>query len=225
MRFDKRDLMMMVLAAAVFMTTLWMTRDTIPDIEPIPEPRSYVSVSEQFMEDIKKLPDPEPMVEEPKEVLTEQTKFWRNEDTFEPLETIPMDAADQISLYHICKVNNVPMAYALAIIESESRFNENAVGSCGEVGVFQIHPINWDRFEAQDIDVHCMTGNLEAGVMMLREALDAYMEMDKATMVYKCGAGRAKELINEGVKLEICDEVSGLTMFYEELLSCGSEED
>ena len=53
---------------------------------------------------------------------------------------------------------------------------------------------------------------------MLREALDAYMEMDKATMVYKCGLGRARELINEGVRLDICDEVSGLTMFYEEVL-------
>ena len=68
-----------------------------------------------------------------------------------------------------------------------------------------------------------MTGNLEAGVMMLREALDAYMEMDSATMVYKCGLGRARELINEGVRLEVCDEVSSLAMYYEEIL-CVLEE-
>ena len=214
MKYDFKDVIMIGLVAVIFVWVIWFTRDTTPDVEPIPEPKPYVSVSEQFMQDVKNLPDPK----EEEEVLTEETKFWRNEDSFEPSDLIPLSYEDQISLHHICKLNHVPIAYALAIIETESHFDETAVGSCGEVGVFQINPVNWARFEAQDIDVHQMTGNLEAGVMMLREALDAYMEMDKATMVYKCGLGRARELINEGVRLDICDEVSGLTMFYEEVL-------
>ena len=214
MKYDFKDVIMIGLVAVIFVWVIWFTRDTTPDVEPIPEPKPYVSVSEQFMQDVKNLPDPK----EEEEVLTEETKFWRNEDPFEPSDLIPLSYEDQISLHHICKLNHVPIAYALAIIETESNFDETAVGSCGEVGVFQINPVNWARFETQDIDVHCMTGNLEAGVMMLREALDAYMEMDKATMVYKCGLVRARELINEGVRLDICDEVSGLTMFYEEVL-------
>ena len=214
MKYDFKDFVMIGLVAVIFVWVIWFTRDTTPDIEPVPEPKAYVSVSEQFMQDVKNLPDPK----EEEEVLTDETKFWRNEDPFEPSDLIPLSYEDQISLHHICKLNHVPIAYALAIIETESHFDETAVGSCGEVGVFQINPVNWARFEAQDIDVHQMTGNLEAGVMMLREALDAYMEMDKATMVYKCGLGRARELINEGVRLDICDEVSGLTMFYEEVL-------
>ena len=221
MKYDFKDVIMIGLVAIIFVWVIWFTRDTTPDVEPIPEPKPYVSVSEQFMQDVKNLPDPK----EEEEVLTEETKFWRNEDPFEPSDLIPLSYEDQISLHHICKLNHVPIAYALAIIETESNFDETAVGSCGEVGVFQINPVNWARFEAQGIDVHCMTGNLEAGVMMLREALDAYMEMDKATMVYKCGLGRARELINEGVRLDICDEVSGLTMFYEEVLGlCDLEE-
>lgn len=214
MKHDLKDVVMIGLVAVIFVWVIWFTKDTTPNLEPVPEPKAYVSVSEQFMQDVKNLPDPK----EEEEVLTEETKFWRNEDPFEPSDLIPLSYEDQISLHHICKLNHVPIAYALAIIETESHFDETAVGSCGEVGVFQINPVNWARFEAQDIDVHCMTGNLEAGVMMLREALDAYMEMDKATMVYKCGLGRARELINEGVKLDICDEVSGLTMYYEEVL-------
>ena len=221
MRFEKNDVVMMIIAAAAFIAVLVFTRDKTPDVEPIPEPKPYVSVSEQFMQDVKNLPDPK----EDEEAPTEETKFWRNEDPFEPSDFIPLSYEDQISLHHICKLNHVPIAYALAIIDTESHFDETAVGLCGEVGVFQINPVNWARFEAQDIDVHQMTGNLEAGVMMLREALDAYMEMDKATMVYKCGLGRARELINEGVRLEVCDEVSSLTMFYEEVLGiCDLEE-
>ena len=221
MKYDFKDVVMIGLVAIIFVWVIWFTRDTTPDVEPIPEPKPYVSVSEQFMQDVKNLPDPK----EDEEAPTEETKFWRNEDPFEASDFIPLSYEDQISLHHICKLNHVPIAYALAIIDTESHFDETAVGSCGEVGVFQINPVNWARFEAQDIDVHCMTGNLEAGVMMLREALDAYMEMDKATMVYKCGLGRARELINEGVRLDICDEVSGLTMFYEEVLGiCDLEE-
>ena len=221
MKYDFKDVIMIGLVAVIFVWVIWFTRDTTPDVEPIPEPKPYVSVSEQFMQDVKNLPDPK----EDEEAPTEETKFWRNEDPFEPSDFIPLSYEDQISLHHICKLNHVPIAYALAIIETESHFDETAVGSCGEVGVFQINPVNWARFEAQDIDVHQMTGNLEAGVMMLREALDAYMEMDKATMVYKCGLGRARELINEGVRLEVCDEVSSLTMFYEEVLGiCDLEE-
>lgn len=221
MKYDFKDVIMIGLVAVIFVWVIWFTRDTTPDVEPIPEPKPYVSVSEQFIQDVKNLPDPK----EDEETPTEETKFWRNEDPFEPSDFIPLSYEDQISLHHICKLNHVPIAYALAIIETESHFDETAVGSCGEVGVFQINPVNWARFEAQDIDVHQMTGNLEAGVLMLREALDAYMEMDKATMVYKCGLGRARELINEGVKLDICDEVSGLTMYYEEVLGiCDLEE-
>lgn len=217
MRFDRKDVVMMFCAAAAFIWVLIFTQDKTPEPEPVPEPKPYVTVSEQFTKDVQNLPDP-------KEIeVEEETNFWRNEEPFEPNDLIPLSAEDQIQLYHICRVNHVPMPYALAIIDTESNFDSTAVGSCGEVGVFQINPINWYRFEKQGIDVHTMTGNLEAGVMMLREALDAYMEMDSATMVYKCGLGRARELIAGGVRLEVCNEVSSLAMYYEEIL-CGSEE-
>lgn len=213
---DKKDLVMISIVAVLFFGILWMFPKKPVDIE-IPEPKPYISVREQFMQDVRNLPDP---VEE--DPIVEQS-YWQNEDVYEYNPLIPMTEEDQKSLYYICKQNHVPMSYALAIIESESGFRAEAVGSCGEVGVFQIHPVNWERMEDKDIDVHCMTGNLEAGVLMLREALDMYMEMDKATMVYKCGAGRAKELIDQGVKLDICDEVSGLAMYYEEILNIETE--
>lgn len=217
MKFDRKDVVMMICAAAAFVWVLVFTRDTTPELKPVPESKPYVTVSEQFMKDVQNLPDP-------KEIeVEEETNYWRNEEPFEPSDMIPLLAEDQIQLYHICRVNHVPMPYALAIIDTESNFYADVVGSCGEVGVFQINPVNWYRFEQKGIDVHTMTGNLEAGVMMLREALDAYMEMDSATMVYKCGLGRARELIAEGVRLEVCDEVSSLAMYYEEIL-CGSEE-
>ena len=179
MRFDRKDVVMMICAAAAFIWVLIFTQDKTPDLEPVPEPKPYVTVSEQFMKDVQNLPDPKEIEEE------EETIFWRNEVPFEPTDFIPLSAEDQIQLYHICRVNHVPMPYALAIIDTESNFKVDVVGSCGEVGVFQINPVNWYRFEKQGIDVHTMTGNLEAGVMMLREALDSYMEMDSAIRMHR----------------------------------------
>lgn len=216
MKFEKKDVIFMWFTAIVFVA--YLISSTISELKPkqpiVYEVKPEITIHEQFMRDIKKLPDPVGSYE-PKE----EVEFWRNTDPFQANELIPLSEADQISLHHICKVNHVPMSFALAIIDTESNFDENAVGNCGEVGLFQINPVNWERMAEKDIDVHCTTGNMEAGVLMLREALDTYMEMDKATMVFKCGAGRAKELIDADIKLEVCDEVSSLAMYYEELLN------
>ena len=67
MRFEKNDVVMMIVAAAVFIAVLVFTRDKTPDVEPIPEPTPYVTVSEQFMRDVKNLPDPKPIEEEDEE--------------------------------------------------------------------------------------------------------------------------------------------------------------
>lgn len=206
----KIDILMTIAVGIVFFGTLAITHDTIPEPEPIPEtPTSTMSVREQFMKDVAELPDPAEPIEE----------YWRNTDTFEPTDIVPLSFADQLTLHYVCKVQNVPYAYALGIIESETHFDWDAVGACGEVGIFQVHPVNWDRFEAQGIDVHTHTGNIEAGVMILAECLHEFDEIDKSTMAYKCGMGRAKQLISEGVtSISICDTVSGYTMAWEEML-------
>lgn len=113
----------------------------------------------------------------------------------------------------------VPMAYALAIIDTESRFDREAEGALGEVGLFQVHPVNWSRMEKEHIDVFDTKGNLEAGVIILAECFNQYHELDKATMAYKCGQTRAAELIEQGIRLNVCDEVAELTMYYEGLLN------
>ena len=207
----RNDVVMIVLVAVVYFGILFATWDSVPELEPIPEtPASTMSVREQFMKDVAELPDPAEPIQE---------KFWRNTDTFEPTDIVPLSFADQTTLHYVCKVQKVPYAYALGIIESETHFDWDAVGSCGEVGIFQVHPVNWDRFEAQGIDVHTHTGNIEAGVMILAECLHEFDEIDKSTMAYKCGMGRAKQLISEGVtSISICDTVSGYTMAWEEML-------
>lgn len=183
----------------------------IPDVEVVETVEADpITVKEQVMTEIKALPAPA--------VKEDITTWQRPEDEFIPTDEILLDAADQTTLYYLCKQNNVPMAYALAIMESESDFNWDAVGSLGECGVFQINPVNWEHFESIGIDIHTHAGNLEAGVIMLSECLEHFHEIDGATMGYKCGIYKAKELVAEGIRLSFCDEIVDLTMKYQEVL-------
>lgn len=202
-------------AVCVFVTIVTLAAfpkpKEIPDVEVVETVEADpITVKEQVMTEIKALPAP---------AVKEDIKTWqRPEDEFIPTDEILLDAADQTTLYYLCKQNNVPMAYALAIMESESDFNWDAVGSLGECGVFQINPVNWEHFESIGIDIHTHAGNLEAGVIMLSECLEHFHEIDGATMGYKCGIYKAKELVAEGVRLSFCDEIVDLTMKYQEVL-------
>jgi len=196
----------LVLAVCIAVLAIIYLMPEPEPLPPIPESQPLGSVEQQFKRDVKAMPVIETVTAEV-------------EEEFTPKDDIPLEDCDQVSLYYICKVNKVPMAYALAIIETESNFDYYAVGSRGEVGLFQIHPINWERMKAQDIDVKCTTGNIEAGVMILKESLDRAQELDYATMIYKCGESRATELISEGVKLKTCETVALLTMKYEAILN------
>ena len=207
-----------VLFAAGILTAIICIHPTASEIDSMSyyEVPEQPTVEEQLWEDIMKMPVPE---EETIEAIPEVVNAtWRRTDMYTPTDEIKLSPEDQTSLYYICKLHNVPMAYALAIIESESQFDWEAIGSIGEVGVFQVNPINWDRFAEIDIDVHTHTGNLEAGVMILAESLREFGEMDAATMGFKCGIYRAHQLLEEGTRLSVCDDVVDACMRYEDIL-------
>ena len=205
------DIILTAVAAAltIFVIIKYPSPRELPEVEAPEAAVLSVSVEEEFIEDVKALPGP---------AIKEEVKTWQRVEEFTPTDEILLDAADQTTLYYLCKQNNVPMAYALAIIESESDFKWDAVGSLGECGVFQINPVNWEHFESIGIDIHTHAGNLEAGVIMLSECLEHFHEIDGATMGYKCGIYKAKELVAEGVRLSFCDEIVDLTRKYQEVL-------
>ncbi len=159
------------------------------------------------------------------EVPETVTKFTQKEMPERPkviewvgTDELPLTNEEQRQLFDICYEYNVPMAYALAVIETESAFDREALGGVGEVGLFQVHPIWWDSMENLRINVHTVKGNMEAGVLILAENINAFKDLDAATMGYKCGISRAKELISDGVFLDACQKVKDRTEYYEGIL-------
>ena len=133
-------------------------------------------------------------------------------------DRIPLTAEEQEELYNICQRIGVPMAYCLAIIESETNFDGTCVGSLGEVGLFQIHPVHWDTMAENGIDVHTTSGNMEAGATIIRDCFVTFRDLEAATMGFKCGKYRAIDLISDGVRLDVCKKVTERCIYFEEVL-------
>ena len=150
---------------------------------------------------------------EPVEEVKEPVIVWQGSSE------IPLREDEQEQLFLLCHKYDVPMAYALAIMETESDFDPEAVGSLGEVGLFQIHPVHWDTMAQNGIDVHEPYGNMEAGVMLIHDCLISFRDLEAATMGFKCGKYRAIELVADGVRLESCKEVTELAIYYEPIVS------
>lgn len=146
------------------------------------------------------------------EVNKELVEVWQGSSEID----LPED--EQEVLYSLCIKYSVPMAYALAIIESESGFDSESIGSLGEVGYFQIHPCHWDEMSQNGIDVFTTYGNLEAGVKILNDCLVTFRDLEAATMGFKCGKYRAIDLVSQGVRLESAKEVTELAIYYEPIV-------
>lgn len=80
----------------------------------------------------------------------------------------------------------VDPALALAVAQRESSFNPAAVGSKGEVGIFQL-----SSAAAQDVGVNrnILEGNITGGVLYLRQMLDRFGDPELALAAYNVGQG------------------------------------
>lgn len=93
---------------------------------------------------------------------------------------------------------------ALAVAETESRFDMTAVGSLGEIGMFQLLPGPGDAYHgeieaATGLDVHTDAGNIAGGVWKLAGLMKKYGNANDAAMAYNMGEGGAAKARANGV--------------------------
>jgi soluble lytic murein transglycosylase-like protein len=74
--------------------------------------------------------------------------------------------------------------WALAVAQNESGFNQNAIGSSGEIGVFQLMPTT-----ARDlgVDPTNLQQNINGGVAYLAQQYNTFGDMATATAAYNAG--------------------------------------
>ena len=98
-----------------------------------------------------------------------------------------------------CEKYNVPYALALAIAEVESHFNPDAKSSTNDFGLMQINAINLDWLRDMGMDPLTPAGNIESGVYIIAQHLQAYGDPELALMAYNNGPTGAKKLWNKGI--------------------------
>lgn len=135
-------------------------------------------------------------------------------------DDVPLTNSELNYLKTLCEDKGIALEYALAIIQSESNFDYDAKGLAGEVGLFQIHPVNFQRMSELGIDVHTVSGNMEAGVQILSEciSLESRDVLSDATMRYKCGINKGNKLIEQGNYLDVCADVNEWTSEWRDII-------
>lgn len=138
---------------------------------------------------VEPIPVPEIIVEEPAETAA-PTHI---------IDACPLSEELQTTMYEACQRRGIPFALALAVAEQESTFNPYAVSGTNDHGLMQINTCNFGWLRAKGIEPLDHKGNIEAGVLMLSEAVHRYGDYHKALMAYNCGDGGARKLWNQGI--------------------------
>jgi len=92
-----------------------------------------------------------------------------------PIAQMVMDTADAFG---------VPPALALELAIRESKLNQNARGTSGEVGVMQLTPATAAEM---GIDPYDLAQNIRGGVLYLRQQLQRFGDTGRALAAYNCG--------------------------------------
>lgn len=87
----------------------------------------------------------------------------------------------------------VPSSIALAVANQESGFNPNAVGSSGEIGVFQLLPSSFPGQNISDVGT-----NIQLGIQYLGQLYQQFGDWASALMAYNLGPTRYANTVANG---------------------------
>ena len=104
----------------------------------------------------------------------------------------------QVHMQDMCEKYGVPYALALAMADVESRFDPDAASRTNAYGLMQINKGNHDWLRGLGMDPMTHEGNIEAGVYMIGQHLEAYGDTEKALMAYNNGPSGARRLWEAG---------------------------
>ena len=97
-----------------------------------------------------------------------------------------------------------PLALAVADWETRGRFNMDAVGPAGEVGIFQLNPGPDGTYHAEleaatGLDPATPEGNIAGGCYLLGKFLARYEDTTMALMAYNMGQAGARKAWDAGI--------------------------
>lgn len=119
-------------------------------------------------------------------------------------EEIPLSYDLQDVMRTACAEYGCPYPLALAVAETETNFDMEAVGAAGEVGIMQLNPgpsgsYHAELEEATGMDPATPSGNIAAGCYLLGKYMEDYGDPHKAAMAYNMGVSGARNAWGAGI--------------------------
>ena len=119
-------------------------------------------------------------------------------------DAIPLSYDLQDVMRTACEEYGCPYSLALAVAETESHFNMEAVGAAGEVGIMQLNPgpesTYWAALEADtQQDPTTPAGNIVCGVYLLGTHLATYEDAETGLRASNMGPGGASLAWDAGI--------------------------
>lgn len=113
---------------------------------------------------------------------------------------IPLNREQQDIVREISEEYGVPFELALAVMQVESGFDVDVIGSGNCYGIMQIHQINHPTLEKQlgIKDWLNLSDNTKAGCYLLGQLIDKYQDENRALMAYNMGESAARSAWNAG---------------------------
>lgn len=117
---------------------------------------------------------------------------------------VPMSYEYQDYMRTYCAEYKCPYPLALAVAETETNFDMEAVGAAGEVGIMQLNPgpsgsYHAELEEATGMDPATPSGNIAAGCYLLGKYMEDYGDPHKAAMAYNMGVSGARNAWEAGI--------------------------
>lgn len=117
---------------------------------------------------------------------------------------VPMPYEWQDYMRTYCEEYGCPYPLALAVAQTESNFDMDAVGASGEVGIMQLNPGPGSSYHAEiqaatGLDPTTASGNIAGGCYKLGLYLAKYGSVEKAAMAYNMGEGGARSAWDSGI--------------------------
>ena len=119
-------------------------------------------------------------------------------------DAIPLPYDLQDIMRTACEEYRCPYPLALAVAQTESNFDMDAVGASGEVGIMQLNPGPGGSYHAEiqaatGLDPTTASGNIAGGCYKLGLYLAKYGSVEKAAMAYNMGEGGARSAWDSGI--------------------------
>lgn len=108
---------------------------------------------------------------------------------------------EQEFLFYLCSGYNIDFCLVMAVIQTESEFDTDAVSVTGDYGLMQINEMNHDWL-TESIGVTDYLDpyqNMRAGCYIFRKLFERYQDTELVLMAYKMGENGASRLWKHGI--------------------------